>query len=142
MSSDPNKIVKVVFACLDWRLHPAIEEYFTKDGTGCDMCVTAGSIKGLLEEASQKYLLEQVNISKSLHNCRGAILTIHIDCGAYGGSKAFPNAEKEMIACKNQLELAKSVVEKNFPGLPVEAYVIGLEHVNGAWNILPQKITI
>jgi hypothetical protein len=142
MSSDPNKTVKVVFACLDWRLHPAIENYFTQDGTGCDMCITAGSLKDMIDPQTQALFVKQVEISKELHNCRAVILTMHLDCGAYGGSKAFADAASEMAACRQQLELGKAVIEKNFPGLPVESYIIGLEHANGAWNILPQKITI
>ena len=81
--------MKIVFACLDWRLHPAIENYFAQNGMGCDMCVTAGSVKALIDPATQAFLVEQVAISKKLHNCQAAILTIHVDCGAYGGSKAY-----------------------------------------------------
>jgi hypothetical protein len=142
MSSDPNKAVKVVFTCLDWRLHPAIEEYFTKDGTGCDMCVTAGSVKSLINPTTQTYLLEQIEISKKLHNCRAIILTIHIDCGAYGGSKAFANMDAETAACSEQLNRAKKILNENFPDLPVESYIIGLEHTEIGWQILPRQINL
>ena len=89
MSMDPNKKVKLVFTCLDWRLHPQIEEFFVKDGEGCDCCVTAGSVKGFIDEATREFFLEQVSISLKLHNCQAVILTMHMDCGAYGGSSVF-----------------------------------------------------
>jgi len=142
MSSDPNKKIKVVFACLDWRLHPALENYFTQDGTGCDMCVTAGSVKALIDPATQNFLIEQINISKKLHNCQGVILTMHLDCGAYGGSKAWESAEKEIAVCKEQLSFAKAAVSKNFPDLKIESYIIGLEHTQEGWQILPQQVTL
>ena len=142
MSSDPNKVVKILFACLDWRLHPAIENYFTQSGMGCDMCVTAGSVKALIDPVTQAFLVEQIAISKKLHNCQAAILTMHVDCGAYGGSKAYESMDKEIDACKEQLMLAKKVIGKIFPELPIEVYIIGLEHDGAGWQIKPQEIAI
>ena len=106
------------------------------------MCVTAGSIKALIDPATQAFLVEQAAISKKLHNCQAAILTIHADCGAYGGSKAYENIDKEITACKEQLRLAKEVINKNFPGLAIESYIIGMERVDNNWQIKPQAIEI
>ena len=142
MSSDPNKTVKILFACIDWRLHPQLENYFIANGLGCDLCVTAGSVKGLIDPVTQGYLIEQINISKKLHNCQAAILTMHLDCGAYGGSKAFNGNEEEIANCTGQLKLAKEIVENNFPGLPVEAYIIGLERGQNGWGIKPNRIQL
>jgi carbonic anhydrase len=142
MSSDPNKKVKSVFSCLDWRLHPQIENYFTKNGAGADMCVTAGSIKGLINPATQKYLLEQIEISKKLHNCQAVILTMHMDCGAYGGSAVFGDEQKELNNCKNELCRAKKIMASRFPDLAVETYVIALKKNKRGWDIEPKKIDI
>lgn len=139
MSFDPNKKVKVVFACLDWRLHPQIENHFTQDGSGCDMCVTAGSVKALIDPKTQDFLVEQVNISKKLHNCQGVILTMHLDCGAYGGSSAFATREEEISGCEKELGKAEEIVKRNFPEIPIEKYIVGLEKINGGWVIDPRK---
>jgi hypothetical protein len=140
MSSDPNKKVKLLFACLDWRLHPAIENYFLNFADGCDLCVTAGSVKGLIDSATQSYFLEQINISKKLHNCQAVVLTMHMDCGAYGGSRAFPAEADETANCQDQLSQAKTFVEQNFPEMPVETYIIGLRRNETGWDIQPQKV--
>ena len=140
MSSDPNKKVKLLFACLDWRLHPAIETYFLKFADGCDLCVTAGSIKGLIDPTTQNYFLEQIDISKKLHNCQKVILTMHMDCGAYGGSRAFSGEAAETANCQNQLNQAKTLVERNFPEMPIETYIIGLRRNEAGWEIQPQKV--
>jgi len=141
MSSDPNIKVKVVFACLDWRLHPQIEQFFSQNG-GCDMCVTAGSVKDLIAPATQELFLKQISISKQLHNCQGVALTMHMDCGAYGGSAAFEYAAKETQLCKSELVRAKAIVAARFPELSVETWIIGLEHSGSGWNISPERIDL
>lgn len=140
MSQDKNRKIKILFACLDWRLHPQIEEYFVNNGAGCDACVTAGSIKGLIDEATRDFFLEQISISLKLHDCQGAILTMHIDCGAYGGSAAFASLDGEMKACRDQLALARGIINSKFPELPVESYIIGIERLENNWVIKPQQI--
>jgi hypothetical protein len=142
MSSDPNKKVKLLFACLDWRLHSAIENYFLGSADGCDLCVTAGSVKGLIDPFTQKYFLEQIDISKKLHNCQAVILTMHMDCGAYGGSRAFPGEAAETANCQDQLNQAKTIVERNFPDLLVETYIIGLRRNEDGWDIQPQEVSL
>jgi len=140
MSTDPNKKIKIVFTCLDWRLHPQVENYFTQNGDGCEMCVTAGSIKALIDPVTQKYFLEQIDISKKLHNCQAVVLTAHIDCGAYGGSTAFENRQQEIERYKNEIEKAKKIINAKFPDLPIESYIVGLEHLDGEWKIDPQPM--
>ncbi|MCU0653156.1 MAG: hypothetical protein MUD10_02755 [Candidatus Pacebacteria bacterium] len=142
MSSDPNKKVKVLFTCLDWRLHPQVEEFFTKDGVACDMCITAGSVKDLIDPLTREFFLKQIDISKRLHNCQAVILTMHMDCGAYGGSKAYDGLDAEIAGCTDELKKTKAIVEERFPGLPVETYIIDLEHAQNGWNIAPEAVEI
>jgi len=141
MSSDPNKIVNLAFVCLDWRLHPQVEEYFTKSGDGCDACVTAGSVKGLIDESTRDFLLEQISISLELHNCRKVILTMHADCGAYGGTSSFDGPAAENDHHKRILDEASAIVAGKFPELTVEKYIIGMEKIDKDWKIDPQRIS-
>jgi hypothetical protein len=140
MSFDPNKKVKLLFACLDWRLHPQIENYFIKNGINCDLCVTAGSVKDLNDPQTQAFFIKQIEISKKLHHCQGVILTAHLDCGAYGGSAAFNDPQSEIDAAKSELEKAAAIAAKNFPELSVEKYIVGLKKEGTDWEIVPQKI--
>ncbi|HOX29533.1 MAG TPA: hypothetical protein P5080_01170 [Candidatus Paceibacterota bacterium] len=137
MSSDPDKKIWLLFNCLDWRLHPQVENYFLERHDGCDLCVTAGSLKGLIEEETRGYFLEQIEISKKLHNCQGVILTMHMDCGAYGGSKNFESKAAETTHYENILGEAKKIVLAAFPDLAVEKYIIELESSDGGWLSKP-----
>lgn len=140
MEHTTNKTIKILFACLDWRLHPAIENFFINNNTGCDLCVTAGSAKGLLDSDTKSFFLEQIAISKKLHNCKGVILTMHKDCGAYGGSAAFENSDKEDEYFAQLLAQAQKIVQENYPGILIEKYIIGLTESGGGWIIDPRQI--
>ncbi len=142
MSADPNKKIKVIFGCLDWRLHPHLENFFAGEDIGCDLCVTAGSVKALIEPETQQFMLNQIEISKNLHNCETVVLTMHIDCGAYGGSKAYGGSEDERSACMAELRKAKEIVRKKFLDLSVDTYLIGLERSVNGWSIKPEKVQI
>jgi carbonic anhydrase len=140
MSSDPNKKIKLLFSCLDWRLHPQIEEFFVKEGDGCDCCVTAGSVKGFSDETTRNFLLEQISISLTLHNCQSVILTMHMDCGAYGGSGVFGDEPQEYNHHAKVLRDAQSIVANRFPELNIEKYIIGLKKTGEGWTIDPKKV--
>ncbi len=137
MSSDPNKKIWLLFDCLDWRLHPQLENHFLERHDGCDLCITAGSLKGLIEEPTRAYFLNQIEISKKLHNCQGIILTMHMDCGAYGGSESFKDKETEIEHYKNILEQAKTIILSAYPDTTIEKYIIELEHSYVGWESKP-----
>ena len=142
MSSDPNKKIKVVFACLDWRLHPQIENQFSGEGDGCDMCVTAGSVKSLIDPATQGFMINQIEISKNLHNCQEVVLTMHMDCGAYGGSKSFKDEHDERSACLAELVKAKAIVRQKFFDLHVKTYLIKLDRTINGWGITAEEVQV
>jgi len=143
MLSHDNKKIKIVFTCLDWRLHPQIENYFSNTEEGIDMCVTAGSIKALIDPATQKFMLDQIAISQNLHHCQSVILTMHTDCGAYGGSAAFNSADQEKSAAITQLKQAKSIVNQKFPNLAAVTYLIKLNSgANGNLGYCARKYFI
>jgi len=141
MSFDPNKKIWLLFDCLDWRLHPQLENYFLERHGGCDLCITAGSLKGLVEEATRAYFLSQIEVSKQLHNCQGVILTMHMDCGAYGGSKSFENKAAEISHYENILKEAEKIILGGFPEMLVEKYIIELEHTDGNWSSKPVAVS-
>lgn len=130
----------VVFTCLDWRLHPQLENYFKEKYGTFDLCVVAGSLKGLLDKTTQDYFLKQIEISQKLHNSKAIILTMHKDCGAYGGSLNFKGAEEEFFHHKKILAGAEKILSKKFPRTKIIKYFIDLEFKKGGWALRPEKI--
>lgn len=133
MSGDPDKKVKLLFDCLDWRLHPQIENYFKEHFGDCDLCVTAGSIKGFIDLETRNFFLEQIGVSKKLHRCAGVILTMHMDCGAFGGSDAFGGRESELAHHKGLMEKARGIINQAYPEMKVDSFIIDLKKDGGGW---------
>lgn len=130
----------VLFNCLDWRLHPQLENYFKKKSGTFDLCVVAGSLKGLLDKTTQDYFLKQIEISQKLHNSKTIILTMHKDCGAYGGSLNFKDSKEEFFHHKHILAEAEKIVSKKFPKTKVIKYFVDLEFKRSKWVSRPEKI--
>ena len=129
-----------MFACLDWRLHPQIEEFFSKSEDGCDACVTAGSVMGLIDMSTRDFFLGQVALSAKLHNCQSVVLTMHMDCGAYGGSAAFGDTFQESEHHVKILAEAQLIVARKFPGMNIDKFLVSLKKSGNDWIIDPQKI--
>ncbi|MBI4359577.1 MAG: hypothetical protein HY564_00595 [Candidatus Jacksonbacteria bacterium] len=123
----------IIFTCIDWRLHPRVEEFLRDKYGSFDLCATAGSVKGFTDPKIRAYFLEQIMISKQLHNIKKAVLTIHSDCGAYGGSAAFANAREEIVRHTSALLEIKSIVKERFPRLKIELYFIDLTLRRRQW---------
>lgn len=141
MSDHSERKISLLFNCLDWRLHPQVENFFQKISGSYDLCITAGSIKGLIDQTSRNYFLNQIKISNELHDCQEVVLAMHMDCGAYGGSKAFESEDAEFNHHKEQLRLAESIVKATFPALPVSLCLIVLKKVENEWQTVIKFIS-
>ncbi len=140
MTQNNHSCPAILFVCLDWRLHPEIENYFQKEYNNYDLCVSAGSLKDLIAENTQDYFLSQIECSRKLHNSQTVVLTMHQDCGAYGGTANFESAEDEFNYYQKVMEEAKLVVLKKFPEAKVIKYFIGLELKENKWVSDPKRI--
>lgn len=130
MSTKNHAASAIVFACIDWRLHPKIIEACFKEKYGqFDLCATAGAIKGFFDLEIQKYLLNQIEISHKLHQIKTVVLTIHQDCGAYGGSSSFANADDEHRRAKIELDKAEKIIIQEFPHLQILKHFIELSEL-------------
>lgn len=139
--SEKHSCQTILFTCLDWRLHPKTENYFQKQCQSFDLCVTAGSIKGFLEKPSQKYLLEQIKTSQKLHNSKNIILTLHRDCGAFGGSRRFKNSKEEFLHHQKILNEAEKIISKKFPKSKIIKYFIELRKFDeNKWIVSFKKV--
>lgn len=126
-----DKRVSLVIFCIDYRFWPQALPLLKERYGDFDLIEIAGSSKNLtspLEEEDRITLLENIGISISLHNPEKLILTNHVDCGAYGGSKNFKSRDEEILFMKTELLKAKGLVEKRFPHLPVETELLIMDN--------------
>ena len=103
----------VVIHCIDFRIQEAIHD-FLQGFHGVDHISLAGGVKELLEKGKESLTFSNLEISSRLHEPKKIILVQHEDCGAYGGSKAFENAQKETEFQREQLEKAKELLSVSF----------------------------
>lgn len=129
VSHDCNAIV---FTCIDFRFHPAVESFFKKTYKSFDLVSIAGSVK------LPQFMMEQIKISSRLHHIKKIVLTMHIDCGAWGGSKAFKNDLAEINHHQEVLKRAETILSKKI-SLPIHLYLIRLTRKKHNWIPIPQK---
>lgn len=106
----------IVATCIDFRFQPAIHRWIEeKYGEGgFDRVAYAGGVK------SFDTVLEQVKLSKKLHNIETVVLVNHEDCGAYGEAGTREKHEQDLRAAKER-------VEQEISGVKVELYFLTLD---------------
>jgi len=114
--------------CFDDRFYKLLKAFGKQEGFGhIDLVKVAGGAKALAGDASPErdFLLGQIATSGRLHGTKRAILMLHRDCGAYGGSKSFADADTEKTELIKQLHQARDLVKKELSdvdGLVVDVY--------------------
>jgi carbonic anhydrase len=114
--------------CFDDRFYKLLKAFGKQEGFDhIDLVKIAGGAKALAGEASpdRDFVLNQIKTSVRLHGTKRVVLMLHRDCGAYGGSKSFADADTENAELVKQLHQAQDFVKKEFQELPeisVHAY--------------------
>lgn len=114
---DKHGCEAIVVTCIDFRFQDLINEWI-KDRLGSknhDRVALAGGVKEF------DTILNQVDISKSLHGITKVIFINHEDCGAYG----VEGTEQKHAA---DLKSAASRVQEKYPDLAVEAFYLKLDN--------------
>ncbi len=125
----------VIFFCIDWRLHPETDNYFREKFGSFDPPTTAGGIKDFFaEDGSEGYLVGQLAKSILLHDPAEIVLTIHTDCGAYGGSKAFDSREDELAHHRRELARTAALVAQMYSTKRISTYLLDLAPIEGGWH--------
>ncbi len=118
--------------CYDDRFYKLLKKFgkkqkfknidLVKVAGGAKALATADATEGSSSMAERDFVLSQIKTSVRLHAAKRIILMLHRDCGAYGGSKAFPDggAEREQYAA--DLRAARDFVRKEVPAVLVDAY--------------------
>lgn len=132
----------ITLTCIDWRLHPQTELFYGKEYGRFDACMAAGSVKDLLNPATAEYWLRQIEISCSLHDPRFVALTMHADCGAYGGLAAFGGKrEREREHHVGVLGRVREIICQRFPQLEPQLFFLDLiKRADHDWECRPYKI--
>jgi len=101
-----------------------------KTGGVFDFRTEVGSSKIILDsEPDRERFFNLVDCSISLHNIKEIWLIDHIDCGAYGGSKQFPNESEEKEFHIERLNQAQEIVIEKYPDLKVKKVYVGWETI-------------
>lgn len=113
--------------CFDDRFFKLLKAFGKQENFNhIDLVKCAGGAKALASDGGSErdFLASQIAASIRLHGTRRAVLMVHIDCGGYGGSKAFDNDRaREFEHHAQALEKAAQFVSKTFPDLAVESYI-------------------
>ncbi len=126
MVSCKNMIVQ----CMDFRIQPAIGKWLTEKGYAGDTdCV---SFAGSCEE--KELVMRMVDLSCRIHGTEHIILTMHEDCGAYGGSAAFESSELERDTLVADMMRVRSAIREKHPKVSVTTHWI-IRHDN-TWKLV------
>lgn len=129
MSMSDHACEALVLTCIDFRFHEGfLEKVKTElDVESFDLVALAGGAKNIVSPADRKFsdvVFGNIEIAAKLHGIKKVILANHMDCGAYGGSKSFASSEEEINFHKSELSRARHMIQKAFPALDVEAYLV------------------
>lgn len=142
MSATPEPFVKFdspkehytadacIFWCFDARFADLYNEFLRERGFAhakIDLVKGAGGAQPLAADAGADRDVAQSQLAKSimLHHAERVILMVHMDCGGYGGSKAFNNDHQaEWDHHVAELRKAADFVRSEFPQIKdVECWI-------------------
>jgi carbonic anhydrase len=109
---------------MDFRFMKGIREYLDAKGmTGdCDLVSVAGAAKNISNPSDSfdtPFVMKQVGLSHDLHHVKKIVLMNHLDCGAYGGAKAFGSPEEEKAKHIADLKAAGQMVKEKYADVEV-----------------------
>ncbi len=119
-----------IFWCFDARFADLYNEFLKQrefSNGKIDVVKGAGGAQPLAGEDGADKAVAQSQLAKSikLHHTERVILMVHIDCGGYGGSKAFDDDHQaEWDHHVNELQKASALVYAAFPEIKeVECWI-------------------
>jgi hypothetical protein len=128
-----------IFWCFDARFADLYNEFLTQRGfahSNIDAVKGAGGAQALAGEDSPDRAVAQSQLAKSikLHHTDRVILMVHMDCGGYGGSKAF-NDDHQAEWNHHAVELKKAAgfVHAEFPEIKeIECWIADFDGAHRA----------
>ena len=123
-----------IIQCFDQRFQLVFAKYLKRAAiANVDEIKVGGGAKALASpdsERDREFLLDQVRKSIRLHQTKLVILTLHSDCGAYGGLAAF-NGDPVFEAERQERELrcAAACLKSAIPSVDVQGCFADFEGV-------------
>lgn len=125
--------------CLDPRFRIQHEQFISRElgFEDFDQYVFPGGSKILKDDSTRDIFLNAIqNVSVNLHHIEKIVLIAHRDCGAYGGSKAFPSSEAERAIQEKELRIASGILLKRFPGITVTMFYMEINGENVEFQLV------
>lgn len=126
-----------VLWCFDDRITVAVQKFLKKRGVRqFDTIRIAGGAMALASpkhQFEQDFVIQQIRLSRKLHQTDRVMLFGHRDCAAYGGSARFNNnAAAEVTFHNGELSRAKQVIRAAHPEVSIECYFADFD---GIWEM-------
>jgi hypothetical protein len=136
----------VAEACVVWcydarfsELYDAFLDQRSFSKSKIDLVKGAGGAQALAAESGPEHEAFRSQIEKSirLHKTERVVLMLHMDCGGYGGSKAFKDDhEAEWNHHAAELEKASEFVRNTFPEIKeVECWIADFDGLHEVQNV-------
>lgn len=115
----------VVVWCMDARFRQATKTYL-RAVLGLDhygLVSIPGGARGIVEAGDKSTAMDCIDSSVTYHGARQVHLINHMDCGAYGGSKAFCGGKEELTRMTGDLDAAARFILGKYPRLKVHTHL-------------------
>lgn len=120
----------LTLSCIDGRFIQKVDNWVKKHESVFDYRTEVGASKAIIDsESDRKRFFNVIKTSISLHKIKEVWLFDHIDCGAYGGSKTFENAEAEKEFHSKRMTKAAEIISEKFPEIKVKKFFVGWEKI-------------
>jgi hypothetical protein len=126
-----------VLWCFDDRITLTVQKFLKRIGARqVDTIRIAGGAMALAspkDNFERGFVIEQVRLSRKLHQTGRVILIAHRDCGAYGGSARFQgDAEAEAAFHCAELSRAADLIRAALPEVTIDCYFADFD---GVWEM-------
>jgi carbonic anhydrase len=123
----PHQTDNLVITCIDHRFHESVREILKEeyqvDIDHSDRLSEAGSSKAVADGL----LVPSIRTSHRLHAIKNVYIVDHIDCGGFGGLKAFNSDEqRETEAHFHSQSRATNAINKILPQLVITSFVVNM----------------
>jgi carbonic anhydrase len=128
-----GKCENLLIRCMDYRLNKVIANFIKQNGLfEMDIISVAGSCKDFIKHpytAESRYLIDQIKLAVEKHGVCRIFLTMHEDCGAYGGREFFSTASSERTRLLDDMNKAEEIIKAKFKGLEIiKLYLVKAGH--------------
>ncbi|NTU69810.1 hypothetical protein HGB13_03265 [bacterium] len=129
MSQNDHSFDALAVVCGDGRMTRTIGPALAQQFGIVDTTGGPGSVRDIIDD-SKSYVFDNIDVYLSLHNNKKIVLTMHEDCGAYGGKAGHGDSREAEITHHKELLLeARAKVVARYPEIEVVLALVSLVSV-------------